>query len=340
MRVDQPVVNGEGLVGKVKSVSDGNAIVMLLTDQEFGVSAKAARARRAGLDRPRRRRPRRPAARARPDAASTSSKGERVVTAGTVSTRLQSLFPPGILIGTVTASTRARASSTAASTSRPPPTCAGSTIVQVLTQAEHRPAPRPTAHAVTPTARAIVRLAAARRCVGVHPAADRGLADHRSSACPPTSSPLLVALGRPAAAARSPARAVRLRRRPVRRHRAAADARRLLARAHRRRLRRRPPARAARPRPRRSSRSRSAPSPPRSYAIGFAVLQFLLGVDAPVSLLLVRQILLDDRAQHAARAAGATRSCAACCSPFLPDDPRRRRRRAYTTGGLSPLSRA
>jgi hypothetical protein len=27
-------------------------------------------------------------------------------------------------------------------------------------------------------------------------------------------------------------------------------------------------------------------------------------------------------------------------SPVLPDDPRRRRRRAYTTGGLSPLSRA
>jgi hypothetical protein len=26
--------------------------------------------------------------------------------------------------------------------------------------------------------------------------------------------------------------------------------------------------------------------------------------------------------------------------PGLPDDPRRRRRRAYTTGGLSPLSRA
>jgi hypothetical protein len=26
--------------------------------------------------------------------------------------------------------------------------------------------------------------------------------------------------------------------------------------------------------------------------------------------------------------------------PFLPEDPRRRRRRAYTTGGLSPISRA
>jgi len=40
LRVDQPVVNGAGLVGKVKSVSDGNAVVMLLTDPEFGVSAK------------------------------------------------------------------------------------------------------------------------------------------------------------------------------------------------------------------------------------------------------------------------------------------------------------
>jgi hypothetical protein len=27
-------------------------------------------------------------------------------------------------------------------------------------------------------------------------------------------------------------------------------------------------------------------------------------------------------------------------TPLLPDDPRRRRRRAYTTGGLSPISRA
>ena len=32
--------------------------------------------------------------------------------------------------------------------------------------------------------------------------------------------------------------------------------------------------------------------------------------------------------------------CRRVLLPFLPDDPRRRRRRAYTTGGLSPLSRA
>jgi hypothetical protein len=32
--------------------------------------------------------------------------------------------------------------------------------------------------------------------------------------------------------------------------------------------------------------------------------------------------------------------CRRVIAPYLPDDPRRRRRRAYTTGGLSPLSRA
>ena len=32
--------------------------------------------------------------------------------------------------------------------------------------------------------------------------------------------------------------------------------------------------------------------------------------------------------------------CRRVLGPYLPDDPRRRRRRAYTTGGLSPLSRA
>ena len=75
-----------------------------------------------------------------------------------------------------------------------------------------------------------------------------------------------------------------------------------------------------------------------AFGIGFALLQFLLGVDAPVSWALLRQLLttlvintlvalpvfaLVRRVLHAA----------------LPDDPRRRRRRAYTTGGLSPLSR-
>ena len=74
----------------------------------------------------------------------------------------------------------------------------------------------------------------------------------------------------------------------------------------------------------------------RDRSIGFALLQFLLGVEAPLSCCCARHAD-DDRARHAAGAAGL-RGRAPRAAPFLPDDPRRRRRRAYTTGGLSPLS--
>jgi rod shape-determining protein MreD len=74
-------------------------------------------------------------------------------------------------------------------------------------------------------------------------------------------------------------------------------------------------------------------------AVGFAVLQFLLGVDAPVSFLLVRQILMTI-VLNALLALPVYAICRRVLLPFLPEDPRRRRRRAYTTGGLSPLSRA
>jgi rod shape-determining protein MreD len=73
--------------------------------------------------------------------------------------------------------------------------------------------------------------------------------------------------------------------------------------------------------------------------IGFSVLQFLLGVDAPVSFLLVRQILLVI-VLGTLLALPVHAVCRRALRPYLPDDPRRRRRRAYTTGGLSPLSRA
>ena len=75
------------------------------------------------------------------------------------------------------------------------------------------------------------------------------------------------------------------------------------------------------------------------YAIGFSVMQFLLGVDAPVSFLLVRQILLVI-VLNTLLALPVHLIIRRWLAPFLPDDPRRRRRRAYTTGGLSPLSRA
>jgi rod shape-determining protein MreD len=74
--------------------------------------------------------------------------------------------------------------------------------------------------------------------------------------------------------------------------------------------------------------------------IGYSLMEFMLGVDAPVSLELLRQIVVGIIVDS-------------ILAPFvwvivrraldsaLPEDPRRRRRRrAYTTGGLSPLSKA
>lgn len=73
--------------------------------------------------------------------------------------------------------------------------------------------------------------------------------------------------------------------------------------------------------------------------IGFALMQFLLGVHAPVSFLLVRQ-MLETIVLDAIIALPVFAIVRRCLGGALPDDPRRRRRRAYTTGGLSPLSRA
>ena len=74
-------------------------------------------------------------------------------------------------------------------------------------------------------------------------------------------------------------------------------------------------------------------------AIGFSFMQFLLGVDAPVSLLLIREILATI-ALNAVLALPVYSLVRRVLLPFLPGDPRRRRRRAYMTGGLSPISRA
>lgn len=73
--------------------------------------------------------------------------------------------------------------------------------------------------------------------------------------------------------------------------------------------------------------------------VGFSMIQFLLGADGPVSLLLVRQILATI-VLNALLALPIYALVRRIVGPYLPDDPRRRRRRAYTTGGLSPLSRA
>ena len=74
-------------------------------------------------------------------------------------------------------------------------------------------------------------------------------------------------------------------------------------------------------------------------SVGFGLMSFLLGDDAPVSLLLLRQIVVNV-ALNALIALPVHAITRRWLLPALPDDPRRRRRRAYTTGGLSPLSQA
>jgi rod shape-determining protein MreD len=73
--------------------------------------------------------------------------------------------------------------------------------------------------------------------------------------------------------------------------------------------------------------------------IGFSLMNFLLGIDAPVSFLLLRQIVITILL-NTLIAMPLYALVRRWLLPALPDDPRRRRRRAYTTGGLSPLSRA
>ena len=75
-----------------------------------------------------------------------------------------------------------------------------------------------------------------------------------------------------------------------------------------------------------------------AFGVGFALLQFLLGVDAPVGWPLMRQ-LLATLVINTLLALPVYALVRRCLQTALPDDPRRRRRRAYTTGGLSPLSR-
>ena len=72
--------------------------------------------------------------------------------------------------------------------------------------------------------------------------------------------------------------------------------------------------------------------------IGYSLIEFLLGVDAPVSLELLREIVLGVLVDTVV-ALPMWVLVRRCLIGGLPDDPRRRRRRAYTTGGLSPLSR-
>ncbi|MCD6726917.1 MAG: rod shape-determining protein MreC [Solirubrobacteraceae bacterium] len=103
VRVGQPAITGDGLVGQVTTATPGSAIVTLITDSRVAVSARVSENGVRGV--------------VQTSAGGASDlrlryttrsdrveRGWSVVTAGTSSAadRLQSLYPPGIPIGRVT----------------------------------------------------------------------------------------------------------------------------------------------------------------------------------------------------------------------------------------------
>lgn len=76
-------------------------------------------------------------------------------------------------------------------------------------------------------------------------------------------------------------------------------------------------------------------------SVGLSIIEFLLGVDAPVSFELLRQIVLGVVVDTIV-ALPFWVIVRRALQGALPEDPRRRKRlrRSYSTGGLSPASRA
>jgi rod shape-determining protein MreC len=101
VKVNDPVVNGEGLVGKVVAVESDGAQVDLITDSTMGVSARIGASTATGIVQPKIGDPNDLLLQYLPQNTRVN-KGEYVVTSGTVSGADDSLYPPGLLIGQVT----------------------------------------------------------------------------------------------------------------------------------------------------------------------------------------------------------------------------------------------
>jgi rod shape-determining protein MreC len=101
VRRNDPVINEEGLVGKVAQVASDGAVVELLTNSSMGVSARIGTSRATGLVQPKVGDPNDLLLSYLPTSEQPSA-GEYVVTSGTVTPAYPSLFPPGLVIGQVT----------------------------------------------------------------------------------------------------------------------------------------------------------------------------------------------------------------------------------------------
>ncbi|MGP0100548.1 MAG: rod shape-determining protein MreC [Solirubrobacteraceae bacterium] len=101
VQVNDPVINGEGLIGKVAQVASDGALVDLITDSSMGVSARVGTSDATGLLQPKVGEPGALLLQYLP--ANQANVGDYVVTSGTVAPPpYESLYPPGLLIGQVT----------------------------------------------------------------------------------------------------------------------------------------------------------------------------------------------------------------------------------------------
>ncbi len=101
VRVDDPVINGEGLVGKVTQVASDGAQVSLITDSSMGVSARIGATGATGIVQPKVGDPNDLLLEYLP-ANTVANPGDYVYTSGTVASPDDSLYPRGIPIGQVT----------------------------------------------------------------------------------------------------------------------------------------------------------------------------------------------------------------------------------------------
>ncbi|HXW58352.1 MAG TPA: rod shape-determining protein MreC [Solirubrobacteraceae bacterium] len=101
VQVNDPVINGEGLVGKVTLAAPDGAQVSLITDSTMGVSARIGSSDATGIVQPKVGDPNDLLLQYLP-ANTQANPGEYVVTSGTIAGPDDSLYPPGILIGQIT----------------------------------------------------------------------------------------------------------------------------------------------------------------------------------------------------------------------------------------------
>ena len=132
VKVDDPVISGDGLVGRIASAEPGSSQVMLLTDHESAISAKVLPAGVQGVIKPEVGNPE--------DLIldfiySTKDVHGRqtVVTSGWRAEGLASLFPPGLPIGEVTSAPIVEQEASQQVHLRPYADMANLDLVQVLT---------------------------------------------------------------------------------------------------------------------------------------------------------------------------------------------------------------